>query len=96
MVSVLFQPLMLDTVDRSCLAGEWRGGGAVVAGEMSLWRDPCCVPPILTWESSCGGRPNVFYVSDLCPHNIGWHSPHLQKRKRRDPHPFKQQLLWVQ
>ena len=29
---------------------------------------------------------------DLCPHNIGWPSPQ-ERRKRRDPHPFGQQLL---
>ena len=66
---------------RSCLAG----GGC-----------PCgliCVPVIFTRESSCGRRPNGFKVPDPCPHNIGRPSPQLERRKRRDPHPFGQQLL---
>ena len=28
-----------------------------------------------------------------CPHNIGWPNPQLQRRQKRDPHPFGQQLL---
>ena len=53
---------------------------------MSLCPDSFCMPPILTWESFCGRHPNGFYVSVLCPHNIGWHSPQSEKTQRRDPH----------
>ena len=55
-------------------------------GQMPLWPDPFCAPPNLTWESFCGRHPNGFYVSVLCPHNIGWHSPQSEKTQRRDPH----------
>ena len=56
-------------------------------GWMPLWPDPFCVPPILTWEPFCGRSPNGFYVSDLCPQNIGWHSPHLPKKKKKKERP---------
>ena len=86
MVSVLLQPVCA-----------WHGGRKLSCWErMPLWPDLFCVPPILTWESFCDRCPNGFYVSDLCPHNTGWYSPQLEKRQRRDPHPFKRQLLWVQ
>ena len=35
----------------------------------------------------------VFQVPDPCLHNIAWPSPQLERRQRRDPHPFGQQLL---
>ena len=73
MLSVLLQPLWA-----------WHGGRKLsCCGWMPLWPDPFCVPPILTWESFCGKSPNGFYVSDLCPQNIGWHSPHLPKKKKK-------------
>ena len=72
--SVLLQP---DTVDRSYLAG-----GRCPSG---LIRSVC---PRSTHGSLSGRRPNAFYVSVLCPHNIGWHSPQSEKTKRRDPQPF--------
>ena len=49
---------------------------------MSLRPDPFRVPLILTRESSCGRRPNGFSVPDLCPHNIGWPSPQLERRQK--------------
>ena len=77
MLSVLLQPLWA-----------WHGGRKLsCCGWMPLWPDPFCVPPILTWESFCGKSPNGFYVSDLCPQNIGWHSPHLPKKKKKKERP---------
>ena len=32
-------------------------------------------------------------MPDPCPHNIGWPSPQLERRQRRDNHPFGQRLL---
>ena len=32
-------------------------------------------------------------MPDPCPHNIAWPNPQLERRLRRDPHPFRQQLL---
>ena len=48
---------------------------------------------MITRESSCGKSPNGCQVPDTCPHNIAWPSPQLERRQRRDPHPFGRQLL---
>ena len=32
-------------------------------------------------------------MPDPCPHNIGWPSPQLERRQRRDHHPFGRRLL---
>ena len=50
MVSVLLQPLYA-----------WRGARKLSCwGWIPLWPDMFHVPLILTWESSCGWRPNGF------------------------------------
>ena len=70
-----FNQYVPDMVGGSCPAGSGCPCGLICSA----------CPSILTWEASCGRRPNGFYVSDLCPHNTGWCSPQLEKRQRPSP-----------
>ena len=70
-----------DTAHGSCLAGD---------------RCPCGMIRSMSPLSSHGSLHVAgarFQVPHLCPHNIAWPSPQLERRQRRDPHPFGQQLL---
>ena len=68
-------------VHRSCLAG----GGC-----------PYGVIHSMSPSSSHGSlrvAGALMAFNDPCPHSIGWPSPQSERRRKRDPHPFRQQLL---
>lgn len=72
-----------DTVDKLPCRG-WRGCGECPCGVIHA-----VVPPYPHISLPVVAALMSFTVSDLCPHNIGWHSPHLQKRKRERPSPIQ-------